>query len=190
MQSKLALLPLIKAGRSLTQGKCTVTPQGLCQPWALAAGRRHCRRMLKLPAPLRAAIFSSFSLSPLKAANRRLTYPQSMCQSLIMPSVTWSHSPGSLFIDEARLPRAEAATQQARRLSPCPRQTTPIAEREESIASLPRMNLPVTGSRGQECHAIEKCPLPPPAGARELSKGARRIHSSPKLPGIALKEKH
>lgn len=72
--------------------------------WAVpalgACSRRQCRRMLKLPAPLRAAIFSSFSLSPLKAANRRLTYPQSVCQSIIMSSATWNHSPGSLFIDE------------------------------------------------------------------------------------------
>lgn len=70
---------------------------------ALGAGtaRGPCsRRMPKLPAPLEAAIFGSISLSLLKAAHWRLIYPWPKCWSLITSSVSWSRSPGSLFIDE------------------------------------------------------------------------------------------
>lgn len=61
----------------------------------------------------RASIFRPISLSPLKAANGRLIYPLTKCQSLIMSSVIWSHPPGSLFIDEVlvsleqKLPHSE-----------------------------------------------------------------------------------
>lgn len=60
-----------------------------------------------------ASIFGPISLFPLKAANGRLIYPLTKCQSLIMSSVSWSHSPGSLFIDEVlvsleqKLPHSE-----------------------------------------------------------------------------------
>lgn len=114
----------------------------LCQPWASQQGTF--QEDAKLPAPLKAATFSSISLSPLKAANGRLIYPQPNCWSLIKPSVSWSHSPGSLFTDEVlvsleqKLPHSEL-----RRLGSFPRQTTSIPEqRGERIASFLLMNLP------------------------------------------------
>lgn len=163
-------------------GNIQSLPEGCASPGPRSRGLF--RRMPKLPAPLKAATFSSISLSPPKAANGRLTYPQPKCWSLITPSVRWSHSPGSLFTNEVlvsleqKLPHSEL-----RRLGSFPRQTTSIPEhRGERIASLLLMNLPLTGSvEARNALQLRSAHLPhPPRDGECLLPG--EFITAPRLP--------